>query len=101
MAAPATPARDYATRKRDDAEQRRRDRSRRALQDRIADLETRIAEAERGIKELEARLADPTVYGQPDAAKPVIDEHQSLMWTVGELLSQWEMLTGELEQNRM
>jgi len=101
VAAPASPARDYAARKRDEAEQRRRDRARRALQDRIADLETRIAEAERGIKELEAKLADPTVYGQPDAAKPVIDEHQSLMWAVGELLSQWEMLTGELEQNCM
>ncbi|MCC7180812.1 MAG: ABC-F family ATP-binding cassette domain-containing protein [Acidobacteria bacterium] len=98
-AAPA-PARDYAAKKRDDAEQRKRDKARKALQDRIADLETRIAEAERGIKELEARLADPAFYGQPDAAKPVIDEHQSLMWKVGELLSQWEMLTGELEQNR-
>jgi len=98
--APAAPARDYATRKRDEAEQRKRDKARRALQDRIEDLENRIAEAERGIKELEARLADPAFYGQPDAAKPVIDEHQSLMWKVGELLSQWEMLTGELEQNR-
>ncbi|MCC7033769.1 MAG: ABC-F family ATP-binding cassette domain-containing protein [Acidobacteria bacterium] len=98
--APAAQARNYAAKKRDEAEQRKRERARRALQDRIGDLETRIAEAERGIKELEARLADPAFYGHPDAAKPVIDEHQALMWKVGELLSQWEMLTGELEQNR-
>jgi len=24
-----------------------------------------------------------------------VDEHQSLMWEVGDLLSQWEMLQGE------
>jgi hypothetical protein len=28
-------------------------------------------------------------------AKPLVDQHQSLMWEVGDLLNQWEMLQGE------
>ena len=98
-AAPA-PARDHAARKRDEAEQRKRDKARKLLHDRIAELETRIAEAEQAVKTLEAKLADPAVYSTPEAARPVIDEHQSMMWKVGELLGQWEMLTAELDQNR-
>ena len=97
---PPAPPRDYAAKKRDDAEQRKRDKARKALQDRITELETRIAETEPAIKTLEATMADPGFYGQHETAKPVIDEHQSLMWKVGELLGQWEMLTAELEQNR-
>jgi ATP-binding cassette subfamily F protein 3 len=94
------PAQDYAARKRDDAEQRKRERARKALEARVSELEGRIAEAERAIKDLEGQMADPTFYTRPDGGKSLIDEHQALMWKVGELLSQWEMLTGELEQNR-
>jgi len=100
---PATkgaPPRDYAEKKRDDAEQRKQDRARRQLEARIAELEGRIGEAERSIKTLEAQMADPTFYSRTDGGKSVIDEHQSLMWTVGELIGQWEMLTSELEQKR-
>jgi len=98
-AAPAPP-KDYAAKKREDADQRKRDRSRKVLQDRIADLEARIAETEQAIKTMEGRMADPALYNQNDASKSVVDEHQSLMWKVGELLGQWEMLNAELEQNR-
>jgi len=99
--APATDtSRDYATRKRDDAERRKREKSRKVLEARVADLEGRIGEAERAIKELEARMADSSVYARPDGGQPLIDEHQALMWKVGELIGQWEMLTAELEQNR-
>ncbi|HTM31302.1 MAG TPA: ABC-F family ATP-binding cassette domain-containing protein [Vicinamibacterales bacterium] len=96
----AVPIRDYAAKKRDDAEQRKHDRARRQLETRIAELEGRIGEAERNIKTLEAQMADPAFYSRTDGGKSVIDEHQSLMWTVGELLGQWEMLTSELEQKR-
>jgi ATP-binding cassette subfamily F protein 3 len=92
------PPQDYAAKKRDDAEQRKRDKSRKALQDRISELESRIAETERAIKALETTMADPAFYGQHDTSKPVLDQHQALMWKVGELLGQWEMLTAELEQ---
>jgi ATP-binding cassette subfamily F protein 3 len=97
---PPAPPQNYAAKKRDDAEQRKKDKARKALQDRISELETRIAETEQAIKTLEARMSDPGFYGQHEASKPVLDEHQSLMWKVGELLGQWEMLTAELDQNR-
>ncbi len=97
---PSAPPRDYAAKKRDDAEQRKKDKARKALQDRISELETRIADTEQAIKTLETKMADPGFYGQHEASKPVLDQHQSLMWRVGELLGQWEMLTAELEQNR-
>jgi hypothetical protein len=45
-------------------------------------------------------MAEPAFYAREDGGKSLIDEHQSLMWKVGELLGQWEMLTTELEQNR-
>jgi ATP-binding cassette subfamily F protein 3 len=98
--APSAPPRDYAAKKRDDADQRKKDKALKTLQARISELETRIAETEQAIKTLEARMADPGFYGQHAASKQVLDEHQSLMWKVGELLGQWEMLTAELEQNR-
>ena len=97
--AAAAPPRDYAAKKREDAEQRKRDRARKALEARVAEIEARIADAEQGIKALEARMADPAFYAQPDGGKAVIDEHQALMWKVGELMGQWEMLTAELHQN--
>jgi hypothetical protein len=93
-------AEDHAARKRAEADQRKQARAERALQDRIADLESRITEHERAIKDLEARMAAPGFFVEQQVAQPVIDEHQTLMWKVGELLSQWEMLTAEAEQKR-
>jgi ATP-binding cassette subfamily F protein 3 len=98
--APAATQQDYAARKRAEADQRKEAKARKALQDRIADLESRIADHERAIKDLEAKMAVPGFFAAQQAAQPVIDEHQNLMWKVGELLSQWEMLTAEAEQNR-
>ena len=101
-AAPASPdtGRDNAAKKRDEAEQRKRDRARKQLEARIAELEGRVGETERAIKALEAQMAEPAFYSRTDGGKSVIDEHQTLMWKVGELLGQWEMLTAELEQFR-
>jgi ATP-binding cassette subfamily F protein 3 len=87
----------YAERKRETAEVRKRVRAMAALRARIAELEGRIAEHEIAIKALEARMAQPGFYEQHDDAKAVIGEHQSLMWKVGDLLSQWEMLAAEAE----
>ncbi|MCC7124724.1 MAG: ABC-F family ATP-binding cassette domain-containing protein [Acidobacteria bacterium] len=99
-AAPPPPARDYAAKKRDDAEQRKKDKARKALETRVAELEARVSEAETRIKTLEAQMADGAFYADAARSKAVLDEHQGLMWKVGELLGQWEMLTAELEQNR-
>jgi ATP-binding cassette subfamily F protein 3 len=94
--APATPAQPYEDRKRDGIEKRKRQRALKALTDRVADLEARIAEREREIKDVEAKMSAPDFYANHDAAKPVLARHQELMWEVGELLAQWEMLQGEL-----
>jgi ATP-binding cassette subfamily F protein 3 len=79
-------------RKRAEAERRKHQREQDALRKRIADLETRIAERETQIKELEASMASPGFYDDRDASKRVVDRHQSLMWEVGDLMSQWEAL---------
>jgi ATP-binding cassette subfamily F protein 3 len=75
------------------ADQRRRDRDRKARQARLADLETRIAAHESAIKALETEMADPAFYEQRDTAEARLARHQSLMWEVGELMQQWEMLS--------
>jgi ATP-binding cassette subfamily F protein 3 len=100
---PAQPARpaavrkttvvSYEARKRADAEARRERKARDARQKRIDDLEARIADRERVIKELEAVMAAPGFYEDHEAARPVIDRHQALMWEVGDLMGQWEALS--------
>src|SRR5262245_2639631 len=79
-------------RKLQDAERRKKQRAADALQKRISDLESRIAEREAQVKELEATMAAPGFYANLEAAKPVTDRHQALMWEVGELIAPWEAL---------
>jgi len=64
----------------------------------VADLEARIAEREKSIKDVEQKLSAPGFYTDHEGSKPVLAQHQALMWDVGELLSQWEMLQSEAEQ---
>ncbi len=103
-AAPAEPvspaAKSRDDQKRDAAERRKRERGWKTLRDRITELEARIAEREASIKSLETAMSAPGFYETHDLAKPVLDEHQALMWEVGELLNQWEMLQGEAEAFR-
>jgi ATP-binding cassette subfamily F protein 3 len=86
----------YVDRKRDAAEQKKRERALKALRDRVADVEGRIADHEKAIKDAEAAMAASDFYKDPHASKAVIARHQELMWTVGELLGQWETLQAEL-----
>jgi hypothetical protein len=37
-------------------------------------------------------MASPGFYEDRAAAQPVVDEHQNLMWEVGDLMGQWEAL---------
>ena len=71
-----------------------------ALEARIAELEGRIADRETEVKSVEAAIAAPGFYADAAAAKPALDRHQALMWEVGDLLSQWEMLQAEAEALR-
>ncbi len=93
---PTPPEQAYEDRKRDSAEKKKRERALRALKDRVAELEKRIAERETTIKEVEGRKAAPDFYSDHEKSRPVLAQHQEIMWEVGELLGRWEMLQGEL-----
>ena len=79
-------------RKRADAERKKQQRALESQQKRIADLEARIAEREARVKELESAMSAPGFYDDRDASKQLIDQHQALMWEVGDLMGQWEAL---------
>ncbi len=104
--APAPPApaagraADHEQRKREAAERKKKERAADALAKRIAELEGRIAEREATVKSVEAEMAAPGFYDNHELAKPVLDRHQALMWDVGDLLGQWEMLQAEAEALR-
>jgi ATP-binding cassette subfamily F protein 3 len=86
----------YEERKRDSVEKKKRERGLKALKDRVAELEKRIAEREKAIKDVEEKMSAPDFYSDHEKSKPILTQHQELMWEVGELLGQWEMLQGEL-----
>jgi ATP-binding cassette subfamily F protein 3 len=92
-----TPKASYEDKKRADAEARRVKKEADARQRRIAELEARIAKAEAGIKEVEAAMSAPGFYENHEAAKPIIDRHQALMWEVGDLMNKWEALQADTE----
>ena len=79
---------------------RRRKRARSTRLKRVDELERRITDREREIKDVEAAMSAPRFYDDRDAAKPVVDRHQNLMWEVRDLMEQWEALqkvAGETE----
>jgi ATP-binding cassette subfamily F protein 3 len=82
----------FDEKKRQDAEARKARKAHEARRRRIEELETRIAEREAEIKAIETRMAAAGFYDDREAAKPVIDRHQALMWEVGDLMGQWETL---------
>ena len=82
----------YEERKRAEAESRRLKKAADARRKRIEDLEARIADREQAIRDIEASMSAPGFYDDRDAARPIIDRHQALMWEVGDLMHQWEEL---------
>ena len=86
-------------RKRQEAERKKQQRAAEALQKRIADLEGRIAERETTVKNLEAAMSAPGFYDDREASKLVIEQHQALMWEVGDLMAQWEALQEHASQS--
>jgi len=83
---------EWAARRDEEVQQRRRKREDAARRRRIEDLESRIAEREQAVRALESEMAAPGFYENHEAARPVIDRHQALMWEVGNLMGQWEAL---------
>ncbi len=94
---PAKPGDAREDRKRQEAEDRRRKRAREAVESRIAALEATIAEREATMKTIEATMSAPGFYENHDTSKPTIDQHQTLMWELGDLMHRWEELQQELE----
>ncbi len=90
---------DREARKRQDAERKKQQRAADALQKRIADLEGRIAERETKVKDLEAAMSAPGFYDDREASRHVIEQHQTLMWEVGDLMAQWEALQEHAAQS--
>jgi ATP-binding cassette subfamily F protein 3 len=86
-------------RKRLEAERKKQQRAAEALQKRIADLEGRIAEREAKVKSLETAMAVPGFYDDREASRLVIEQHQTLMWEVGDLMAQWEALQEHASQS--
>jgi ATP-binding cassette subfamily F protein 3 len=89
---PQPPRPNREDQKRADADTRRQQRADQARRARIDDLEARIAECENAIREIEQTMSAPGFYDDRTAAQPVIDQHQALMWKVGDLMHQWEEL---------
>jgi ATP-binding cassette subfamily F protein 3 len=90
---------DREARKRHEAERKKQQRAAEALQKRIADLEGRIADRETKVRELEATMSSPGFYEDRDASRRVVEQHQTLMWEVGDLMAQWEALQEHAAQS--
>jgi ATP-binding cassette subfamily F protein 3 len=88
-----SPREVHADKRRADSKARQEQRALDARKKRIEALEAKIAEREQAIKDLEASMAAPGFYDDRDAARPIINRHQALMWEVGDLMHQWEELS--------
>jgi ATP-binding cassette subfamily F protein 3 len=86
----------YEEKKRREATTRREKKTADGLRRRVEELEARIADRENAIKEIEQSMSAPGFYDNREAAQPLIDRHQALMWEVGDLMNQWEALQSEL-----
>ncbi|HVQ31036.1 MAG TPA: ABC-F family ATP-binding cassette domain-containing protein [Vicinamibacteria bacterium] len=85
----------------DRQERQLRERELKKLKNRLSELEKRIAEKEQAVKALEAQMASPGFYDDRAQAEKAATDHKSLMWEVGDLLSQWEMVQTEVEQGEV
>jgi len=86
------PRSDHVEKKRADADARKRQRAVQARQAEIDALEEQIADCEAALREIEQTMASPGFYEKREAAQPIVDRHQELMWQVGDLMHRWEKL---------
>jgi ATP-binding cassette subfamily F protein 3 len=89
---PAAPPPSRDDKKRADAEERKRSKAAAVSRSRIDAIEAEIAQTEQAIRDLEQQMSAPGFYDDRSAAQPVVDQHQALMWKVGDLMHQWEKL---------
>jgi ATP-binding cassette subfamily F protein 3 len=89
------PAHSHEEKKRVDAAARKRERAAQARQAEIDALEKQVADCEAALRELEQTMASPGFYENREAAQPIIDRHQALMWQTGDLMHRWEKLQSD------
>jgi ATP-binding cassette, subfamily F, member 3 len=98
---PAGPAYDpFAPRLRKpgaSSDRQAREREIKRMKARLAELEKRVAEKEQAVKALEGQMASPGFYEDRPRAEQAAEEHKKLMWEVGDLVSQWEALQAEVD----
>ena len=85
----------HEDKRRADAEAKRQARAEDTRLKQIARIEAEIAKTELAIKQLEQAMSEPGFYEDRTAAQTAIDRHQTLMWEVGRLMHQWEVLHGQ------
>ena len=89
---PQKTTQSHEEKKRVDAAARKRERAAQARQAEIDALEKQVADCEAALREIEQTMASPGFYENREAAQPIIDRHQALMWQVGDLMHRWEKL---------
>jgi ATP-binding cassette subfamily F protein 3 len=77
-------------RQREEDKQRQRDERRR--QKRLAEVEAELEAAEKELAELEARMADPSFFTDPERARRSGEEHAAASARVAALYAEWELL---------
>jgi ATP-binding cassette subfamily F protein 3 len=85
----------HEEKKRIDAAARKRERAAQTRQAQIDALEKQVADCEAALREIEQTMASPGFYENREAAQPVIDRHQALMWQTGDLMHRWEKLQSD------
>ncbi len=85
---------DRRQQRRDAAEQRRRTQH---LRTAIAEAEADLERAEQRLARIEAALADPGTYEDPEAGRELTIEHAVVTDRVAEVERRWESLVDELE----
>jgi ATP-binding cassette subfamily F protein 3 len=75
----------YEGRKEAKREERRR-------QKQLAEMETLIEAAEQNLAQLEAALADPRLYDDPQRSRQVAEDYETLQGEIADLYQRWEAL---------
>jgi ATP-binding cassette subfamily F protein 3 len=81
-------------RQRQREEEKQRQREERQLHKRLSEVEGAIAAAEERLAELEARMADPAFFTDPERARQGGEEHALLTARIAALYTEWEQVSG-------
>jgi ATP-binding cassette subfamily F protein 3 len=81
-------------RQRQREEEKQRQREERQRQKQLSEVEAAIAAAETKLSDLEAAMADPAFFADPECARQGGEEHTLLTARIAALYGEWEKLSG-------